>query len=67
LKTWTVAARGLNELIGRLTAWGVRFGTELRNFHRKMMGYGISRKGSDLTFVTNRVCDEIITVALGYV
>jgi hypothetical protein len=57
----------LNELRGQLTACGVWFGTELRNFHCKMIGYGISRKGSDFTFVTNRVCDEIITVALGSV
>jgi hypothetical protein len=55
----------LNELRGQLTACGVRFGAELRNFRRKMMGYGISRKGSDFTFVTNKACDEIITVALG--
>jgi hypothetical protein len=47
----------LNELSGQLTACGVRFGTKLRNFHCKIMGYGISRKGSDFTFVTNRVCD----------
>jgi hypothetical protein len=57
----------LNELSGQLTACGVRFDTKLRNFHCKMMGYGISRKGSDFTFVTNRACDEIITVALGSV
>ena len=28
--------------------------TELRNFCRKIIGYGISRKGSDLTFGTAR-------------
>lgn len=62
-----VAASMLNELSGQLTACGVRFGTKLRNFHCNMMGYEISRKGSDLTFVTKRVCDEIIRVALGSV
>jgi hypothetical protein len=57
----------LNEMSGQLTACGVRFGTELRKFHRKMMGYGISRKGSDFTFVTNEACVEFITMALGSV
>jgi len=57
----------LNELSGQLTSCGVRFGTELRNFQCNVMGYGISRKGSEFTFVPNRVCDEIITVPLSSV
>jgi len=57
----------LNELSGQPTVCGVRFGTELRNFQCKIMGYGISRKESEFTFVTNRVCDEIITVPLSFV
>jgi len=57
----------LNELSGQLAACGVRFGRELRNFQCKTMGYGISRKESDFTFVTNRICDEIIRVALSSV
>jgi hypothetical protein len=32
-----------------------------------MMGYGISRKGSDFTYVTNKACDEIVAVDLGSV